>query len=119
MNHATPAGAAPRNGGGPRVLVVDDERPLAAVVASYLKRDGFEVVIADDGPSALDAARRHDPELVVLDLGLPGMDGLEVCRQLRTFSDCYLIMLTARGEEIDKVVGLSVGADDYVTKPFT
>ena len=104
---------------GRRVLVVDDEQPLARLVRSYLERGGFEVVLAFDGPSGLEAARRVRPDVVVLDLGLPGLDGLEVCRQLRTFSDCYVVMLTARGEEVDKLVGLSVGADDYVTKPFS
>ena len=102
-----------------RVLVVDDERPLAHVVASYLQREGFEVVLAFDGPGAVAAAREHAPELVVLDVMLPGFDGLEVCRQIRTFSDCYVIMLTARDEEVDKVIGLTVGADDYLVKPFS
>ena len=102
-----------------RVLVVDDEQPLARVVASYLEREGFEVVLAFDGPTAVDAARDQSPELVVLDVMLPGFDGLEVCRQIRTFSDCYVIMLTARDEELDKVIGLTVGADDYLVKPFS
>jgi DNA-binding response OmpR family regulator len=102
-----------------RVLVVEDEQSLAKVVASYLERDGHEVVCAFDGPSAVAAAREGDPDVVVLDLGLPGLDGIEVCRQLRTFTDCYVIMLTARDEEVDKLVGLGVGADDYVTKPFS
>lgn len=114
-----PRPGGPSSGERRRVLVVDDEEPLARVVSTYLERDGFDVAVAADGPAALDLARSHDPELVVLDLGLPGMDGLEVCRRLRTFSDCYLIMLTARGEEVDKIVGLAVGADDYVTKPFS
>jgi DNA-binding response OmpR family regulator len=103
----------------PRVLVVDDEAPLARVVASYLSREGFEVDLAFDGPTAVAAARQDPPELVVLDVMLPGIDGLEVCRQIRTFSDCYVIMLTARGEELDKVIGLTVGADDYLVKPFS
>ena len=102
-----------------RVLVVDDEAPLTALVGSYLTRDAFEVAIAADGPSAVDTARSFDPDVVVLDLGLPGLDGLEVCRQLRTFSDCYVLMLTARSDEVDKLVGLAAGADDYVTKPFS
>lgn len=105
-------------GSNQRVLVVDDERALAGVVANYLSREGFEVSIAYDGPSAVDTARRVDPALVVLDVMLPGFDGIEVCRQLRIFSDAYVLMLTARGEETDAVVGLSVGADDYVVKPF-
>lgn len=103
----------------PRALVVDDEPALADVVTSYLVRDGFEVEVALTGEDALAHARLLDPDVVVLDLGLPGIDGIEVCRQLRTFSDCYVVMLTARTEEIDKLVGLSVGADDYVTKPFS
>ena len=102
-----------------RVLVVDDEAPLTALVGSYLTRDAFEVAVATDGPSAVDTARTFDPDVVVLDLGLPGLDGLEVCRQLRAFSDCYVLMLTARSDEVDKLVGLAAGADDYVTKPFS
>ena len=102
-----------------RVLVVDDEQALARLVADYLTRDGFDVAIATDGLAAVDAARARMPDVVVLDLGLPGLDGIEVCRQLRTFSDCYVIMLTARADEIDKLIGLSVGADDYMTKPFS
>ena len=102
-----------------RALVIDDEKALAALVAGYLERDGFEVHLAHDGPEGLTAARSVDPDVVVLDLGLPGLDGVEVCRQLRTFSDCYVVMLTARSEEIDTLIGLSVGADDYMTKPFS
>ena len=126
--HGPPAGTGPCGvcgGGRPitadgrRVLVVDDERPLAQLIAGYLEQDGFEVALAFDGPTAVRTARALDPDVVVLDLGLPGLDGIEVCRVLRTFSDCYLIMLTARVEEVDKLVGLSVGADDYVTKPFS
>jgi DNA-binding response OmpR family regulator len=105
--------------GGHRALVVDDEVPLARVVASYLERENFEVSIAHNGVDALARARETDPDLVVLDLALPGIDGLEVCRALRTFSDAYVVMLTARDTEVDTVVGLSVGADDYVTKPFS
>lgn len=102
-----------------RVLVVDDEVALAGVIASYLQREGFEVSLAYDGLSALALARQHRPDLIVLDVMLPGVDGIEVCRQLRTFTDAYIIMLTARDEEVDKIVGLSVGADDYVVKPFS
>ncbi len=102
-----------------RVLVVDDEQALARLVGDYLTRDGFDVTIVADGLAAVDAARTRTPDVVVLDLGLPGLDGIEVCRRLRTFSDCYVIMLTARVDEIDKLIGLSVGADDYVTKPFS
>lgn len=102
-----------------RALIVDDEVSLAEVVASYLRRESFEVHLAHDGRHALDMAREVDPDVVVLDVGLPGADGIEVCRQLRTFSDAYVVMLTARDTELDTVVGLSVGADDYVTKPFS
>jgi two-component system, OmpR family, alkaline phosphatase synthesis response regulator PhoP len=101
------------------VLVVDDEVRLADLVAGYLQREGFEVVTAYDGPAALELARARQPEVVVLDVMLPGLDGIEVCRELRRFSDAYVVMLTARSEEIDKIVGLSVGADDYLTKPFS
>ena len=101
------------------VLVVDDERPLVELVASYLTRDGFRVRRAYDGASALALARETLPNVVVLDVMLPEIDGLEVCRQLRRFSDAYVLMLTARAEEIDKLVGLAVGADDYLTKPFS
>jgi DNA-binding response OmpR family regulator len=98
---------------------VDDERALAELVGSYLKRDGFEVSLAHDGQQAIERAREFDPDVMVLDLGLPLMDGVEVCRVVRTFSDCYIVMLTARNEEVDKLIGLSVGADDYLTKPFS
>jgi DNA-binding response OmpR family regulator len=102
-----------------RVLVVDDEVPLAGVVASYLLREGYTVEQAHDGPAAVTAARATAPDLIVLDVMLPGFDGIEVCRQVRTFTDAYIIMLTARDEEIDKVVALSTGADDYLVKPFS
>ena len=110
---------SPESAAGYRALVVDDERPLAAVVASYLEREHFEVAVAYNGVDALTLAREIDPDVVVLDLGLPGMDGIEVCRALRTFSDAYVVMLTARSAEMDTIIGLSVGADDYVTKPFS
>ena len=102
-----------------RVLVVEDEKPLASVVGSYLERAGYEVVLEHTGPDGVAAARRLDPDVIVLDLGLPGMDGVEACRQVRTFSDCYILMLTARADEVDRLIGLSVGADDYITKPFS
>jgi DNA-binding response OmpR family regulator len=101
------------------ILVVDDEAPLVDLVTSYLRREGYDVRAAFDGPTALALARAHPPDLVILDVMLPGLDGVEVCRQLRQFSDAYVLMLTARAEEIDTIVGLSVGADDYVTKPFS
>ena len=103
----------------PRVLVVDDEPNLVELVSSYLQHEGFAVFSAADGPVALDLVRTERPDLVVLDLMLPGMDGVEVCRRLRQFSDVYVLMLTARAEEVDKIVGLSIGADDYLTKPFS
>lgn len=104
---------------GYRALVVDDEVPLAEVVASYLEREQFEATVAVNGVDAVTVARELDPDVVILDVGLPGIDGLEVCRQLRTFSDAYVVMLTARDTEIDTVLGLTVGADDYITKPFS
>ncbi len=102
-----------------RVLVVEDEKALAGVISSYLEREGFAVLQAYDGPTAVEMARTELPDLVVLDVMLPGFDGFEVCRQVRGFTDAYIVMLTARDEEIDKVVGLSVGADDYIVKPFS
>ncbi|MFF9011477.1 response regulator transcription factor [Streptomyces sp. NPDC014870] len=103
----------------PHVLVVDDDPTVAEVVAGYLERAGFAVDRADDGPSALTAAAARWPDLVVLDLMLPGMDGLEVCRELRRRGPVPVIMLTARSEEEDRILGLEIGADDYVTKPFS
>jgi DNA-binding response OmpR family regulator len=109
----------PQGGGVVRALVVEDEADMAELVANYLEREGFEVSVSHDGLHAVELARRVDPDIVVLDLGLPGQDGIEVCRRLRTFSDAYVVMLTARTDEVDTLVGLSVGADDYVTKPFS
>lgn len=114
--HPAPTGTS---GPGYRALVVDDEAALAEVVATYLERECFEVTVCHTGAQALATARDVDPDVVVLDIGLPGIDGVEVCRQLRTFSDAYVVMLTARDTELDTIVGLSVGADDYVTKPFS
>ena len=102
-----------------KVLAVDDEPPIIDLVRGYLQREGMTVLVASDGLAALELVRREAPDVVVLDLMLPGLDGIEVCRQLRTFSDAYVLMLTARSEEIDRVVGLSVGADDYLVKPFS
>lgn len=101
------------------MLVVEDEPVLAGVVAAYLDRAGYLTTTVGDGRAAVEAARDWAPDVVVLDLGLPGLDGVEVCRRVRTFSDCYVLMLTARDDEVDKLVGLSVGADDYMTKPFS
>ena len=100
-------------------MVVDDEAPIRELVRSYLVRAGLEVFTAEDGPSAIEAVTGLQPDVVVLDLMLPGFDGVEVCRRLRTFSDAYVLMLTARGEEVDRIVGLSIGADDYMVKPFS
>jgi len=92
--------------------VVEDEPSISRLVASYLEREGFEVDVTPDGESGVELARERLPDVIVLDLMLPGMDGIEVCRSIRTFSDAYVIMLTARTEEIDRLIGLSVGADD-------
>ncbi len=102
-----------------RALIVEDETALAGLLVSYFERDGFDASSTGDGLRAVDLAREVDPDVVVLDLGLPGLDGIEVCRQLRTFSDAYVVMLTARSVEVDTLIGLSVGADDYLTKPFS
>jgi two-component system alkaline phosphatase synthesis response regulator PhoP len=102
-----------------RILVVDDEQPIVDLVASYLLNEGYEVHRAYDGLTALATARRVRMDLVVLDLMLPGLDGLEVCRRLHHETSAYILMLTARTEETDKLIGLSVGADDYLTKPFS
>jgi DNA-binding response OmpR family regulator len=101
------------------VLVVDDDRTITDVLARYLSRAGFDVLLAHDGASALDLATRTDPALVVLDIMLPPPDGLEVCRRLRLTSTVPVIMLTALGEETDRLAGLEIGADDYLTKPFS
>lgn len=103
----------------PRALVVEDEEHLARLVADYLARDQIAAEVAADGERALELARASAPDVVVLDLMLPGIDGIEVCRRLRAFSDAYVIVLTARAEETDKLIGLAVGADDYMVKPFS
>ena len=102
-----------------KILVVDDEASVRQLVNSYLKREGYQVLEAADGVTALKLARTEHPDLVVLDLMIPGMDGLEVCRILRSESDIFVIMLTARTEETDKLLGLGLGADDYLIKPFS
>ncbi|BDD80401.1 putative sensory transduction protein [Tsukamurella pulmonis] len=102
-----------------KVLVIEDEPALARLTQEYLARDGFDVTTAADGERGLALARELDPAVILLDIGLPRIDGLEVCRAVRRFSDAYVIMLTARGDEYDKIVGLSVGADDYLVKPFS
>jgi two-component system response regulator ResD len=102
-----------------RVLVVDDEEIVRDVLTRYLEREGFHVEVAADGEAALELAARSRPDIVVLDLMLPKMDGLEVFRRLRDLGDVPVMMLTAKGEEIDRLVGLELGADDYVSKPFS
>ena len=101
------------------ILVVDDERKIVKLARDYLEQSGFRVIAATDGNTALAAARHDKPDLIVLDLLLPGMDGLDVCRALRRESDIPIIMLTARVEEADRLIGLELGADDYITKPFS
>ena len=103
----------------PKILVVDDELKIARLVRDYLVEAGFDVVLAGTGPAALAAARSNRPDLVVLDLGLPGMDGYDVTRSIRRSSAIPIIMLTARSEETDRIIGLELGADDYVVKPFS
>ncbi len=102
-----------------RILIIDDEPSIHTVVSAYLDAEGFEHLSAMDGPSGLKAARSFKPDVIILDVMLPGMDGIELLANLRRDSDVYVIMLTARTEEVDKIVGLSVGADDYLTKPFS
>jgi DNA-binding response OmpR family regulator len=106
------------NKDGP-ILIVEDDGNTAALVRTYLEREGFSTIHAADGPSGLRLAREKKPIFVILDIMLPGLDGWEICRRLRTFSNVPLLMLTAREEEIDRVKGLAIGADDYVIKPFS
>lgn len=101
------------------ILICEDDRNIAALVETYLEREGFHTIIAYDGVTGLDYARTRAPALVILDWMLPGMDGAEICRQLRRTSDVPILMLTAREEEADRIVGFSLGADDYVVKPFS
>jgi two-component system, OmpR family, alkaline phosphatase synthesis response regulator PhoP len=103
----------------PTILVVDDEPNLVELVQTYVRHEGYTVLTAGDGETALRLVHEREPDVVVLDVMLPGIDGIEVCRQIRQVSDTYVLMLTARAEEIDKIIGLSVGADDYLTKPFS
>lgn len=102
-----------------KILIIDDEPSIVNLISAYLKPEGYEVFIASDGPSGLKAARAFKPDLILLDIMLPGIDGIELLARLRRESEVYVILLTARTEETDKIVGLSVGADDYVTKPFS
>jgi DNA-binding response OmpR family regulator len=103
----------------PTALVVEDTPEFALLSAKLLESEGFRVLSTPNGQLAVDLARREDPEIILLDVSLPGLDGIEVCRRIREFSDCYVVMVTGRHEEIDRVLGLSMGADDYVTKPFS
>ena len=103
----------------PRALVVEDSPEFMLLCQRLLEREGFDVHAANDGTEAVAKAQAERPEIAILDLGLPGIDGVEVCRRIRQFTDAYIIMVTGRTDEVDKVVGLSVGADDYVTKPFS
>ena len=102
-----------------RALVVEDAVEIQELVTALLREEGFDVRTAADGERAVEMARAFQPDLIVLDLSLPGLDGIQVCQQIRTFSEAFILMLTAKSDELDKVVGLSVGADDYVTKPFS
>ncbi|KPL84583.1 XRE family transcriptional regulator [Thermanaerothrix daxensis] len=104
---------------GEKILIVEDETTLQEALAYNLRRQGYDVEVAGDGPAALNVARRSRPDLIILDIMLPGMDGFEVCRILRQEMTTPVLMLTARDDEIDRVVGLEVGADDYLTKPFS
>jgi len=102
-----------------KILLVDDEAKVCELVKAYLVKDGYDVIVAADGKTAVEQAQRHKPDLIILDLNLPELDGLEVCRAIRRQSNVPIIMLTARDDEVDKIVGLELGADDYVTKPFS
>ena len=104
----------------PTIMIVEDAPEFVQLVEASLARDGdYHIEVATNGLDAIDLARAVGPDVVILDLGLPGADGIEVCRALRTFTDAYILMLTARAEEVDRLVGLAVGADDYMTKPFS
>lgn len=102
-----------------KILIVDDEPGIRNLISAYLRKEGYQIYEADDGLKALQAARSFKPDIILLDIMLPGLDGLEVLSHLRRESDVYVILLTAKNEETDKVIGLSVGGDDYLTKPFS
>ena len=103
----------------PTILIIDDEQPILDLIIAYLQPEGYKVHTAANGPEGLKAAQKYHPDLIVLDIMLPGMDGLELLAQIRRISDVYVILLTAKTEETDKIIGLSIGADDFVTKPFS
>jgi DNA-binding response OmpR family regulator len=105
--------------GGPRVLVIDDEENVCELIALYFEKAGYEIISTGDGNEGIEMIRSQKPDLVILDLMLPGMDGLDVCKEIRKTSNIPLIMLSARVDEVDRVLGLEIGADDYVTKPFS
>ncbi len=107
------------SGTPPTALVVDDSPDILNLVSSALQRDGFVVFAASSGDDAIEIARRDSPDLIILDVMMPGTDGIETCRLLREFTDAYIVMLTARADEVDKLIGLSMGADDYMVKPFS
>ncbi|MGE0878090.1 MAG: response regulator transcription factor [Acidimicrobiia bacterium] len=102
-----------------KALIVDDAPELQMLLEPLLKREGFEVKVAADGMASIEIARSFQPDVILLDLVMPGLDGIEVCRRIRTFSDAYIVMVTARNAEMDRVIGLTVGADDYLVKPFS
>jgi DNA-binding response OmpR family regulator len=103
----------------PRALVVEDSPEFLLLCRHLLEKEGFDVVVATEGERAVELAQQERPELAILDLGLPDVDGIEVCRRIRQFTDAYIVIVTGRSDEVDKIVGLSVGADDYVTKPYS
>ena len=103
----------------PRALVVEDSPEFMLLCQHLLEKEGFDVVVATDGKGAVEQAQKERPDIAILDLGLPDVDGIEVCRQIRQFTDAYIVMVTGRTDEVDTIVGLSGGADDYVTKPFS
>ena len=119
--HPNPTRASTRGQNHPvaKILVVDDELKIARLVRDYLVEGGFDVVTASDGPGAVASARSEKPDLIVLDIGLPGMDGLDVTKAIRSHSPTPIVMLTARSDETDRIIGLELGADDYVVKPFS
>lgn len=106
-------------GGGPKILVIDDEDNICDLINLYFEKAGYQVVCTGDGAQGLEMIKSEKPDLVILDLMLPGMDGLDVCKEIRKTSNVPLIMLSARVDEVDRVLGLEIGADDYVTKPFS
>ena len=101
-----------------KILIVDDDQNICELLRLYVEKDGYEAIVVNDGAAALDAAEEHNPKLILLDIMLPKLDGWQVCRELRKTSDVPIIMLTAKGETFDKVLGLELGADDYISKPF-